>query len=190
MNKELIEERIAELERTIRARGGIVDSNPGIPPSLHLAFLEQVIRCDDEASDEAGAGIDMKAEVHAHLDLPPESEMDDHSLTAKLHELIELLARFHICLDFTDHLTDRELYRTLLGELLDDPYDVSTFGVGVICHSDVTHGDPDGFERFYGTHEPAKPANRSEWLTALAEKYRDEPVPEFKSPQARKVLGK
>lgn len=187
MNKEHIEKRIAELEAIIRKRGGLFSRHPEMPAELYLSFLEHFIAFDDAHAGDPVTGIDMKAEVRAHLDLQPESELDDRSLTEKLHALVELLARFHINLCFTDHLTDRELYNTVLSQLLDEPFGLSTFTPSASEHIDLCN-DPDLYERFYDDPEAKRPANRDQWIKVLTEKYRNESVPEFKSPQAREFL--
>ncbi|MCC5834619.1 MAG: hypothetical protein JJU20_07790 [Opitutales bacterium] len=186
MNDKHIEKRIAELESIIRKRGGLFSRHAKMPAGLYLSFLEQTIAFDDAYSKDGITGIDMKAEVHAHLELPPEGKLDDHCLTEKLHVLIDLLARFHIFLSFTDHLTDRELYNRVLGSLLDEPFELSIFTPGALQHIDLCN-DPDLYEEFYDFGS-VTPANRDEWIKVLVEKYRNEPVPEFKSAQAREYF--
>lgn len=183
MNKKHIEKRIVELENIIRKRGGLLGRNPGTPSELYLSFLEHTLAFDDSHKGAQVKGIDMKTEIHAHLELPSESELDDHSLTEKLHALVELLASFHINLCSTDHLTDRELYNTLLGQLLDKPFDLSTFTPNGSEYIDLCN-DPDLFEKFYDDPDAKMPANRDHWIKVLVKKYQREPVPEFKSPKA------
>ncbi len=188
MNKEHIEKRIVELENIIRKRGGVFGRHPETPAELYLSFLEHSLAFEEAHEGFPVTGIDMKTEVRAHLDLPPESELDDHSLTEKLHALVELLARFHVNLCFTDHLTDRELYNTVLGELLDEPFALSTFTPGGSEYIDLCN-DPDLYEKFYDDPDAKRPANRDQWIKVLIKKYQCESVPEFKSPEARAFLG-
>lgn len=43
---------------------------------------------------------------------------DDQALAAKIREIVETLGELGMAIEFTDHLTDRELYRWLVGDML------------------------------------------------------------------------
>ncbi|MEQ8764360.1 MAG: hypothetical protein RL885_10565 [Planctomycetota bacterium] len=53
--------------------------------------------------------------------LSPDSELDDAALWKKLHAIIDRLAEWGTYLHSTDHLSDRELYRKLIEEILPEP---------------------------------------------------------------------
>lgn len=52
------------------------------------------------------------------IDLPSPEQLDDESLTSKLWQVIEGLAKLQTFLERTDHLSDRELYALLWEDLL------------------------------------------------------------------------
>lgn len=56
--------------------------------------------------------------TRAGIVLPHPEELDDAALTAKLWEVVHVLAARNTYLERTDHLSDRELYTTLVEELL------------------------------------------------------------------------
>jgi hypothetical protein len=55
------------------------------------------------------------------VELPPPDRLDDLSLSAKLNEIIEGLAKLRNYLVHTDHLSDRELYEQLWNDTLNEP---------------------------------------------------------------------
>ncbi|MDZ4755478.1 MAG: hypothetical protein SGJ11_13405 [Phycisphaerae bacterium] len=54
------------------------------------------------------------------VEVPPSSTIDDATLTAQLHDIINGLALMHIYLIHTDHLSDRALYERLEKEILEE----------------------------------------------------------------------
>lgn len=67
---------------------------------------------------------------------PKSSELTcDDALTDALWQIIELFAKNNIFLDHTDHLSERELYTTIVEELLDEP--VKDYAV-VIDEEEIT----------------------------------------------------
>ena len=52
------------------------------------------------------------------IQVPPEESLDDPALSSRLWDIIDALAHLQVALEFTDHLTDRQLYRTLVNETL------------------------------------------------------------------------
>ena len=52
------------------------------------------------------------------VDVPDPDSLNDEALHAALWTTIEALGRMRVCLDETEHLSDRELYTLLWGELL------------------------------------------------------------------------
>lgn len=70
--------------------------------------------------------------------LPPAASMDDESLSKALRELIDELARMRTFLEFTDHLTDRELYELLLDEVLSVPEREVPLCTGSNTHIDIS----------------------------------------------------
>jgi hypothetical protein len=109
-----------DIERAIRA-----NETRHLPPEAQRFF-------DDDYDPDDEAGIDYGSSPYdAHepqpefarltrggLALPPPESLDDMALTAKLWELIGVLAERHVYLYHTDHLSDRELYTELVEEVL------------------------------------------------------------------------
>jgi hypothetical protein len=55
------------------------------------------------------------------LELPPPDKLDDEQLRRLLWQTIERLYSQRVVLDFTDHLSDRELYCLILRDILPSP---------------------------------------------------------------------
>ncbi|WP_235951850.1 hypothetical protein [Crateriforma spongiae] len=55
---------------------------------------------------------------HPPLELPPAESLDDDRLSQKLTETIRRLYSQHIVLRYTDHLSDRDLYRVIRHDIL------------------------------------------------------------------------
>ena len=58
------------------------------------------------------------------MTLPSADELDDADLTAKLWEVLDGLASLGVFLNFTDHLSDRELYVRLWSDTLREPMEL------------------------------------------------------------------
>ena len=105
-----VELEIAELEKWLTKMGGVIGPRGKVSPETRLAFLKHIYDFEmlEHQSDEWA--IDLKNEIVQRLD-PPENpdELSDVEVEQILWEMIELLAQFHLILDFTDHLNDREL---------------------------------------------------------------------------------
>jgi hypothetical protein len=91
-------------------------------PAVQEAFLEHVLAFE---SQEGVRPLDVL--TRDGFDLPPPELLGDQALSAKLWELIRVLAARHMFLDRTDHLSDRELYIWLRDDALRQEY--TGFGV-------------------------------------------------------------
>jgi hypothetical protein len=93
------------------------------------------------------------------LKLPAPDRLDDEQLQSLLHETIEKLYSQRIVLDFTDHLSDRQLYCLIYRDIL-PAHEKLIDRRNNYLHWDCanTDGDPDTWLRFY-----ASEADRRAW---------------------------
>jgi hypothetical protein len=99
----------------------------------------------------------------AGVELPSPDTLDDAQLTAKLWEVIETLARLHVFLLDTDHLSDRELYSVLWHGVLHEPTTVMPSSYGGAEHVPLAgYATEEGariYLRYYADEE-----DRQWWL--------------------------
>lgn len=88
------------------------------------------------------------------LRLPPPDTLDDASLRSVLHDTIQRLYDKHIVLDFTDHLSDRELYCLVYRDIL-PAHEKLINRRNNYLHWDCANmdGDPDTWLRFYANED-------------------------------------
>jgi hypothetical protein len=148
---------IEKLKRQITEIAGgqvIFGESPGCTPSLEAAFLEHVLQFESQAPVRP-----FDALISEGVSLPPDRELDDAALSAKLWELIRALADRHLFLERTDHLSDRELYAWLRDDALREEYEGFGSGPGD-WHLDVLGGCSEEdliiAMRFYATREERK----------------------------------
>jgi hypothetical protein len=99
------------------------------------------------------------------LKLPHPPTLSDEQLLEVLWETIRKLYERRIVLDFTDHLSDRQLYRLIYCDILPSPekkIDGSNY-----LHWDCAGGDGDTWLRYY-----ASEVERLDWAAT-----HDEPLP-------------
>jgi len=75
--------------------------------------------------------------------VPSPEGLDDAQLHAKLWEVINAIAGMGHYLSSTDHLSDRQLYEHLWGEILSEPTSVSPDTSTTACHIDILGGCSD-----------------------------------------------
>lgn len=89
-------------------------------------------------NEEAPYTTDMKQLCATGFTLPAPGDLDDAALTTRLWELIRELARMHVYLSFTDHLSDRQLYELLYEEALHEERRDVPMAPGDAWHLDMT----------------------------------------------------
>jgi hypothetical protein len=99
------------------------------------------------------------------LRIPSPETLDDQQLRAELHRTVELLFEKHIVLDFTDHLSDRQLYCLIYRDIL-PAHEKLIQRRNNYLHWDCanTGDDPEVWLRFY-----ASPQERSIWTRETGE---------------------
>jgi len=88
------------------------------------------------------------------LRLPAPDSLGDQALLTVLYETIDRLYEQHIVLDFTDHLSDRELYCLIYRDIL-PTHEKKIDRQNNYLHWDCanTDGDPDVWLRYYASEE-------------------------------------
>jgi hypothetical protein len=129
--------RIEKLRRQIEDVAGepiCGGTSANCPPELEEAFLENVLALETEGFVRP---FDVLAQTG--IILPPPEELHDKALTAKLWELIGVLAERRLYLESTNHLSDRVLYSWLWHDGLRE--ELMGFGLPFgNCHLDVLGG--------------------------------------------------
>jgi hypothetical protein len=116
MNNKDYDEIIERLKAQAAAAAGgrmIVHESEGMDPSVREQFWQHVV--DFETEETTDLVKELKA---VGVDVPDPDSLSDEALHSALWTTIEALGRMHVYLDQTDHLSDRELYTLLWGELL------------------------------------------------------------------------
>ncbi len=183
---------IALLEDELRALGGEPGTAADCPPEIQKAFLESVLAFEKAQACPEEWEIDLAEEVRKRMSLPenPRAVAGDE-LRAILHALLELLVSFHCVPIFTDHLSDFALYRKIREEILPVPLLLgpNVEGGHWFCDCCDTedwlryHADDharalwaEEFDERPPDREPVV-ARRDQWISELAEKYRERPLP-------------
>ncbi|MEM1304022.1 MAG: hypothetical protein AAGG46_03965 [Planctomycetota bacterium] len=88
------------------------------------------------------------------LEIAQPETVPDHRMAATLAETVERLFQQHIVLDFTDHLSDRQLYTLVYRDIL-PAYEKKIDRRDTYLHWDCanTSDDPQTWLRFYATEE-------------------------------------
>lgn len=88
------------------------------------------------------------------LELPPHETLDDEQLHDQLWDVVQRLYDKRIILDFTDHLTDRQLYCLIFRDILSSP-EKKIDSARSYLHWDCSDasGDPETWLRYYATEE-------------------------------------
>ena len=103
--------RIEKMKRELQQLGDEQFVSGGfeeVPPELEETFLERV-----SEFEKAELDTNFDRLVRRGVEMVPPAELDDSTLDAKLHEVLQPLAEMHCFLHDTDHLSDRELYAWL-----------------------------------------------------------------------------
>lgn len=118
LSRDEQEQRIRELKEQAEqaAEGDMLSVEfdvPGAPAGIREEFWKNVL-----AWEKAPWTSQFEQLRRQGIDLPPPDQLDDQSLSKKLWELVDALAKRNVFLGHTDHLSDRELYEHLYHETL------------------------------------------------------------------------
>ncbi|HKV12887.1 MAG TPA: hypothetical protein VJ725_32390 [Thermoanaerobaculia bacterium] len=142
------------------------------PDDLEATFLEYVAAYEQI---EPRALFEILSE--GGLALQPPDELDDSQVSASLQDVIHALALLGAFLHNTNHLSDRQLYEELWGEILHEPavlmpdnpdfaYHIDMVGSGSEEHTDL-------YLKYFADEE-----TRQMWQ----KDWPEDPVPEHETP--------
>lgn len=146
---------INELKRQADAISGgqmISGEMEDAPPEVVEQFWERVV--DWETAPQT---THMAQLAKMGIDLPAPETMDDATLSAKLWEMLTALGKINVLVEFTDHLSDRELYTYLWSEGLrletpDLPFDeASHWHIDLV--SSGSEEDTEAWLKYYADEE-------------------------------------
>jgi hypothetical protein len=139
--------RINELREAAQETAGgemHVYENPDAPPEISEQFWANVLQY--EQAEETCHFLQLEQDG---VDLPPPEELDDEQLTAKLWEVIGVLAKRNVFLSQTDHWSDRELYERLWHDTLREVTMDLPANSGWHCHIDFLSSGSDEDNELY-----------------------------------------
>lgn len=150
--------RINELRHRVADLGGTMSEGSGMPPEIEEEFLRQVV--DYET---APVSSDFKRLRKEGVVLPPADQMNDKELSKKLVELIERMARRHIFVTSTNHLSDRELYEKLWSDSLREEHpEMPSDAPGGWCIDLISSGSDEDTEVWLKYYADEK--RRKDWV--------------------------
>jgi len=144
-----------------------------LPVSVENEFLESMLQW------ERAPILPISQWFEPEIILPSPESLNDQQLREILYETIHRLFRKRIVLDFTDHLSDRELYCLILRDIL-PAQEKKIDRRGSYLHWDCSdsEGDPEIWLRYYATEE-----ERALW----AEDLHDPLPPQEEPPYPREL---
>lgn len=118
---------------------------PDCPPDLEESFWRHVVEYE-----KAPWTSDFEQLVSGGFRPPDPRTLGDGEVTAALRQLVDKLATMRVYLANTDHLSDRELYELLWGDIL---HEATKIMPGGDCHIDILGGcsseDMELYLRYY-----------------------------------------
>jgi hypothetical protein len=143
----------SELEPFLDEAVLVVDTQQ-MPTPAENQFLESLLAW------ESAPILPISQWFEPALLLQPASQLDDLDLHLRLHEVIQQLAEKQIILQFTDHLSDRELYQTIARDILPSrEKKVNLPGNRLVWHCIDESTEPELWLKYYATEE-----EREMWL--------------------------
>lgn len=142
------------------------------PDDLRSVFLEHV------AAYERQEPVSLFVVLpEAGVALPPPDELDESQVSAKLWDVINALALLGTFLHHTDHLSDRQLYEELWGDILREPAVLMPDNPDFAYHVDMTGSGSEEHNFLYLKYYADERARRI-WK----EDWPEDPVPEHEEP--------
>jgi len=134
----------------------------GMPTAIENEFLASMLAW------ERAPALPISRWFDPELRLPPPDSLDDAALHDKLWEVVQRLFDKRIVLDFTDHLSDRQLYTVIFRDIL-PCYEKYLAAGDHYLHWDCADqgGDPEIWLRYYADED-----ERADWSSQF-----DDPLP-------------
>ena len=154
------EDRIDNLKQRAKAVGQIAGwESDRLSPDERERFWRRVVEFETAPST-----THFQQLTDAGLDLPDPDALthDDEALGSALWMVIAALARLHVFVNQTDHLSDRELYTVLWREVLRDEIPLLLEDHGV-WHVELLSSGSEADTALYLRHY-ANEAERRQWL--------------------------
>jgi len=134
--------------------------------------VQEQFKKNVDAFEQAKWGQPFQILVESGISLPPHGELADTELNSKLWEVINALALMGVYLEHTDHLSDRELYILLLGDVLLEEMVFQSGDMNLTCHIDLigsgSEDDNNIYLKYYAGED-----DRTLWV----KEFPDESVP-------------
>lgn len=119
-----------------------------LPTTVENRFLEEMLAW------ERAPALPISQWFSPELILPPPELLEPAALSRLLHETIDRLFEARVALDFTDHLSDLELYRLIRGAILpscEKKVDLDTAYLRWHCLDD--EADEEVWLQYYASEE-------------------------------------
>jgi hypothetical protein len=142
------------------------------PPGMAESFWQRVVDYE-----KAPWTSEFEQLTNAGIDLPPPDEMSDETLTAKLWEVIRILAQRRTFISMTNHLSDRELYAYLWSDVLHECMKLMPMDAYSAHHIDLLSSGSEEDTYLYMKHF-ADEKTRRDWM----ESFPDYEMPEHVDP--------
>jgi len=172
------EQRIYKLQqRAARAAGCDISKIVSAESDTLSPELREQFWCDVVDFEEAPTTTDFQRLTSAGIELPAPETLDDAQTTAKLWEVIDALADLSVFITNTDHLSDRQLYERLWGDVLHQEVTVSPSDSMSSYHVDLLGGWSEEDIHLYLKHY-ADEDDRQHWLVD----FPDDEMPAHEDP--------
>src|SRR5688572_1138664 len=153
--KERIEDLKKQLETLSGGKMELGISND-MPEELQEQFLNNVL-----AFESAATSTNFDQLTRAGVAVPDPKDVSDADLHATLWTVIHALATLRVFLNWTNHLSDRQLYEVLWTEILREEVPMLPESTGGAWMIDLPGSDPDSqlYLKHYASEE-----ERQHWL--------------------------
>ena len=200
--KDALDAELADLDRLVGEHLPVPGQGTDLRPAPgEDSFVRQLMDEERALLNPEEWGIDVLPLMQEQLGpLKPEKELNDDEISSTLRWMILILAQHHLCLTLTNHLTERELYRFILKEVLPHPIGISRNPEGGILYHDCCPCGSEEYMAYYGdeffrdewrddyNEEPPEKrslaSDRDRWLEMLAEAHRHLPLPEYETEES------